>query len=214
MGGTQDEEKEGTKNGGWVTITSQGKLIETNNEDAVNQILNTDYGVHYLIVYPNLDTFRDFYSLCIKQQIEEKNDIVLINPFYETTDSVRKTLSDGKADLDISKYEREQSLVIIDSLKQYFGKRNDIIFKRNIAKHAKEKGKNGLFILGDVGAYPFKGRHNDLVDYELSLPTTYENIAMKGFCLYHEKDFGRFSEEQRQKLIEHHGMDIKIKVID
>jgi hypothetical protein len=37
---------------------------------------------------------------------------------------------------------------------------------------------------------------------------------MKGFCLYHEKDFGRFSEEQRQKLIEHHGMAIKIKVID
>ncbi|MDQ3838937.1 MAG: MEDS domain-containing protein [Thermoproteota archaeon] len=148
----------------------------------------------------------------MKQQIEEKNDIVLINPFYETTDSVRKTLSDGKADVDVSKYEKEQSLVIIDSLKEYFGKRNDMIFKRNIAKHAKEKGKSGLFTLSDMGAYPFKGRKNDLIDHELSLPTTFENIAMKGFCLYHEKDFDRFSKEQRGKLIEHHGMAIKIKV--
>ncbi len=87
-----------------------------------------------------------------------------------------------------------------------------MIFKRNIAKHAKEKGKSGLFTLSDMGAYPFKGRKNDLIDHELSLPTTFENIAMKGFCLYHEKDFDRFSKEQRGKLIEHHGMAIKIKV--
>ena len=185
--------------------------METAHEDAASQILNTDYGVHYLIVYPNLHALRKFYTHCIKQQIKEKNDIVLINPFYETTDSVRKKLSDDNVGIDVPKYEKEQSLIIIDSLEEYFGEKNDMDFKRDIANHAREKGKNGLFVLGDIGAYPYKGRHSDLIDYELSLPTIYDDIAMKGFCLYHEKDFNRFSQEDRQKLINHHGMAIKIK---
>ena len=33
---------------------------------------------------------------------------------------------------------------------------------------------------------------------------------MKGFCLYHQKDFDNFSDEQKQKLIEHNGKAIKI----
>ena len=54
--------------------------------------------------------------------------------------------------------------------------------------------------------------HKDLVDYELSLPTKYDDtVSMKGFCLYHQNDFDRFSDEQKQKLIEHHGKAIKIE---
>jgi predicted DNA binding CopG/RHH family protein len=33
---------------------------------------------------------------------------------------------------------------------------------------------------------------------------------MKGFCLYHQKDFDTFSREQKQKLIEHHGKVLNI----
>ena len=52
--------------------------------------------------------------------------------------------------------------------------------------------------------------YDDLVDYELSLPTTYDDVALKGFCLYHQKDFDKFSEEQQQKLIGHHGKALEI----
>ncbi|MFL6326160.1 MAG: hypothetical protein ACJ71I_01585 [Nitrososphaeraceae archaeon] len=48
-----------------------------------------------------------------------------------------------------------------------------------------------------------------LVDYERSLPTNYD-MPIKGFCLYHQKDFDEFSDEQKQKLIEHHGKALKI----
>jgi hypothetical protein len=70
-------------------------------------------------------------------------------------------------------------------------------------------GKSGLSVLADLGAYHHKSMHKDLVDYELSLPTKYDT-QMKGFCLYHQKDFDKFSDEQKQKLIEHHGKAIKI----
>jgi MEDS: MEthanogen/methylotroph, DcmR Sensory domain len=112
--------------------------------------------------------------------------------------------------MNVSKYEKEKMLIIIDSLKEYFGNQPHMYFKKSLANYAKHIGKDGLSILGDIGAYHHKSKYKDLVNYELSLPTTYDDVAMKGFCLYHEKDFDKFSDEQKQKLIEHHGKAIKI----
>jgi hypothetical protein len=113
----------------------------------------------------------------------------------------------------ISKHENEKALIIADSLERYFDEHNtdDYTFKISLVDHAKKMRKNGLSILGDMGAFIHKSKDRELVDYELSLPTKYEDgIALKGFCLYHQKDFVRLSEEQQQKLIEHHGKALKI----
>ena len=176
--------------------------------EAVNQIIQAEYCSHYLIVYPDLTTLREMYSKYIQKQINENNETILINPFYETTDSVRQILS--KNGIDVSKYEKEKGLVIIDSLQEYFGSQPDMLFKRNLVNYAKQTGKNGISIIGDIGAYPHKSKHNDLVDYELSLPTEFD-VDMKGFCLYHQKDFNKFSDKQKQELIKHHGKALKIE---
>jgi hypothetical protein len=82
-----------------------------------------------MIVYPDLNTLREIYSRYIKFQLEENNEIVLIIPYYETTDSVRRILSENKEINDndndlpyihVQKYENEGSLIIIDSAKAYF----------------------------------------------------------------------------------------------
>jgi hypothetical protein len=45
-----------------------------------------------------------------------------------------------------------------------------------------------------------------VVDYELSLPSRYDDLKLKGLCVYHKKDFEkRFTGEQKQKLLQHHG---------
>ena len=176
--------------------------------NAVYQIIQTEYGAHYLIVYPDLATLREMYSKYVQEQIKENNEIILINPFYETTDCVRQILS--KSGVNVSKYEKEKGLVIIDSLKEYFGSKPDMLFKRNLVNYAKQIGKKGLSIIGDIGAYTHKSKHNELVDYELSLPTKFD-VDMKGFCLYHQKDFNKFSDNQKQELIKHHGKALEIK---
>ena len=94
--------------------------------DALSQINQAEYGAHHIIIYPDLSTLRELYSNYIKKQIEENNEMILINPFYETTDSVRQILS--KKGVNVSKYEREKVLVIIDSLKEYFGQQQQIYF--------------------------------------------------------------------------------------
>ncbi len=177
---------------------------------ALDQINQAEYGAHYMIIYPDLDTLRELYSNYIPKQIKENNEIVLINPFYETTDSVRQVLSekyDHGID-DISKYEKEESLMIADALEEYLGDQPLIYVKKGLASYA-ETGKSGVSVLADLGAYSHRYKYKDLVDYELSLPTKYD-VQMKGFCLYHQKDFDKLSEEQQQKLIEHHHKTLEI----
>ena len=179
-------------------------------DDALEQINQAEHGPHYIIIYPDLDTSRELYSNYVHKQIKENNEIVLVNPFYETTDSVRQILSeryDHGSD-DTSKFEKEESLIIADALEEYLGDQPLIYVKKSLENYAK-MGKNGVSVLADLGAYPHKSMYNDLVDYESSLPTQY-NMPLKGFCLYHQKDFDRFSHEQKQKLIEHHDKAIEI----
>ena len=186
-------------------------LVSCHVNHALEQINQSEYGAHYMIIYPNLATLREIYPNYIHKQIEDNNEIVLINPFYETVDSVRQVLSQCDHGLNVSKYEKEESLIIIDSLYEYFERQepNDLFFKKSIVDYANQKGKNGLSILSDLGAYLHKSMYEELLDHELSLPTKFD-ISMKGFCLYHQKDFDRFSDEQKQKLIEHHGKAIKV----
>jgi hypothetical protein len=179
-------------------------------DDALEQINHAGYGAHYMLIYPDMMILREIYSNYVHKQIKENNEIVLVNPFYETTDSVRQILSeryDHGMD-DISKFEKEELLIIADALEEYLGDQPLIYVKKSLENYAK-MGKNGVSVLADLGAYPHKSMYNDLVDYELSLPTKY-NVQMKGFCLYHQKDFDKLSDEQQQKLIEHHGKALKL----
>ncbi|HJT47663.1 MAG TPA: hypothetical protein VJ729_05730, partial [Nitrososphaeraceae archaeon] len=114
--------------------------------------------------------------------------------------------------MNVSEYEKQGLLIIGDALERYFGEQNidDKSFKINLVNNAKKIGKNGLSILGDMGAYHHRSKNEELIDYELSLPRKYEDVQLKGFCLYHQKDFDKFSDEHKQKLIEHHGKAVKI----
>ena len=202
--------------GGLSLLAGENGILAYHIDDPLEQINQAQHGAHYIIIYPNLDTLRELlYSNYINKQIEENNEIVLINPFYETTGSVRQVLSKKyNNDInDVSKHEQEKSLIIADALKRYFGEQNidDRSFKMSLVDHAKKIGRSGISILGDMGTYNHKSKHEELVDYELSLPTKYgDGIALKGFCLYHKKDFETFSEKQKQKLVEHHGKALKL----
>ena len=66
-----------------------------NAANASNTISESDYGIHTLVVYEDLEILREFYSQYVKKGIEERNEVIQLAPFYETEDSVRKILSEG-----------------------------------------------------------------------------------------------------------------------
>ena len=55
-------------------------------------------------------------------------------------------------------------------------------------------------------------KDNDLMDYELSLPSKYDG-NLKTFCLYNKREFDLRLTEQRQKLLEHHGKNMIIAAL-
>ena len=175
-------------------------------------MLQADYGSHYIIVYPDLFTLRRIYSNYSKIQLENKNDIVLLLPFYETTESVRKILSGGCHDaissLDIGKNEKNGSLVIVDSKKAYFGSKTIVDIKTFVGmliEHAKHSQKTGVCVIADMGAFFYFNKIQELVKYETTLPPQFD-LNLKAFCCYHKSDFGNYlTREQDHNLLHHHG---------
>jgi len=207
-------------------------LINCSRNDFLEHINNAEYGAHYLLIHPELRTLRKIYSRYVKKQLEEENEIVLIISYYETADSVRQILSSSTSNLqnnnsiDVRKYENEGSLIIMDSLKAYFGLDSDddndddkngnwrrpnkdiiITFLKQLIEKAESSGKNCVSVFADIASfYHYNNSVDKLVEYELSLPRKYHGMKMKGFCVYHKADFDkRLTEEQRQKLLTHHG---------
>ena len=100
----------------------------------MDEISNTDYGIHYLILYSDLVTLREFYSYYVQKQIEERNELVQIASFYENEDAVRQTLCEGHRAIDVKNLEQEKSLVVVDSLNKYFANTKNI---RSIGRQTK-----------------------------------------------------------------------------
>ncbi len=175
----------------------------------MSSLSDDDYGIHYMIIYHDLDTLRLFYSMYIRKEVEENNEIVLYAPFYETTESVRNTLSEGHTIIDVTRLQRSNVLAIVDSLKLYFSGKPVSNLTNAMHNHSKQIRKRGVLIMGDMGAFHYKMKKDYLVDYELSLPKRFSGNR-KDLCLYHRKDFDMLSPVQKEKL-DHHGMAIELQ---
>src|SRR5215212_2263261 len=116
--------------------------------------------------------------------------------------------------IDVRKYEKQGSLVIIDSVNAYFHSDIDLIsFLAGLAKQPQFSGKKGISVIADLASFSYFNRIDKLIEYEMSLPTKYDddNMKLKGFCLYHQEDFDRrLREQQKQMLLEHHGKNLMV----
>jgi hypothetical protein len=189
----------------------KGSSIYGNPESIQQELKNTAFGAHYLIVYPDLDTLRKVYSHYINDALNVKNETVIVLPFFETTDTVRDMLRQSEFDIDVTQHEKQQSLLIMDSLKGYFGSPEGVtLLIKQALEHTKKSGRSGVSVFGDSGSFFYDHKDNDLMDYELSLPSEYDS-NLKTFCLYHKREFDlRLTDQQKQKLLEHHGKNMII----
>lgn len=176
--------------------------VETSQE-----LHESEFGAHFLVVYPDLVTFRETYSQYVKEAMKD-NEIVIILPFYETVNDVRRIMSEDGLGISVRRYEKEQSLLIMDSLKAYFGLKFGLIpFLNQTVEYAKKSGKDGVTVIGDMGSFFYSQNANsNLLQYEMTLPEVFEDMNLKGFCFYHRRDFnGRLTEQEKKTLLAHHG---------
>ena len=184
-------------------------VIEGNGNYILQQINDTvEYGEHNLLIYPNLRVLTQMYSQYFKTRLDANKEIILFLSTYQSVNCVRHNLRD--VDLDVAKCEEDGSLVIIDSVRGYFGSEADVLcLIKILSKRAQNQSRSGCFVIADTGSFYLIRMVNELMKYEASMPLKfdmYENglIKCKAFCTYHQKDFDILTEEQKQLLFEHH----------
>ncbi|HEX2558094.1 MAG TPA: MEDS domain-containing protein [Nitrososphaera sp.] len=173
-----------------------------------NELDNSSYHEHSIIVYEDLDAFREIYCRYAKEALDNSNEVVVIATTYETPLAVRQLISDYG--VDVERHEADGCLHIVDSVVAYSDSDVYGMIKllRTLAARAQKQGKAGIFNLSDMGSFFVTGRENDLLTYELSIPRNI-NIKLKGFCCYHRLDFERrLSKAQQNLLLNHHARSI------
>ena len=86
-------------------------------------------------------------------------------------------------------------------------------FLNVLLRHAERRRKDGVTVLADMGSF-YLNNHNgiqELMRYEMSLPEKYYGKNLKGYCLYHQKDFERrFGREEQAQLLDCHSRNIML----
>ena len=187
-----------------VMMVGGNKIINYHVDNALEQINQSEYGAHHLIVYPNQRVLRELYTGYVKTQLEQENKTVLILPHYETTDSLKMMLAADNDNDMMKKY--NESLIVMDSIKGHFGADDHMTYVKNLVNRA----KNGMLVIADAGPFFHLSKKDELVEHELSMPSRFDK-DLKRFCVFHKQDFDVLSEEQKQKLINHHGQALIVE---
>jgi hypothetical protein len=194
-----------------VMMAGGDRIINYHLDDALEQINQSEYGAHHLIVYPNQTVLRELYTKYVKTQLERENKTVLILPHYETANSLKRILLgdnfpaavDDNEDM-VKKY--EDSLIVMDSIKGHFGADDHMVFVSKLVNRA----ENGVLVIADAGPFFHLNKKEKLVEHELSMPSRFD-VNLKRFCVFHKQDFNSLAEEQKQKLLDHHGQVLMVE---
>jgi hypothetical protein len=191
---------------------------DINNSESAMKWFNEEVGdgENGIIIYPNLQTFRQIYTKYVKDQLaredpnnkgdeESKPRIILIATFYETTDSVKHHLS-AVGVKSIQSLIDNGSLVIVDAFSSYYPDVNGM--KKLIAslsERAKKERRVGVTAIVDMGFFFLfggDGRATELINYEASLPPKTEGGNVKGFTCYHGENYDTLKDNQKKELVQ------------
>jgi hypothetical protein len=175
-------------------------------------------GENAIIIYPNLQTFRQIYTEYVKDQLaktgEEEDDdnstrneqlkprIILIATFYETIDSVKHNLN--AVGVDVHRYIDNGSLVIVDAFSSYYPDVSGMKkLVASLSQRARKEGRIGVTAIVDMGFFFLfggDGRATELINYEASLSPKTEGGNVRGFSCYHGGNYDTLKDNQKKEL--------------
>jgi hypothetical protein len=191
--------------------------IESENNESIMKWFDEEVrdGENSIIIYPNLQTFRQIYTKYVKDQLakEDENNskrnepslprIMLIATFYETTDSVKHHLSASGLQ-NIQSLINNGSLVIVDAFSSYYPNVDGMKkLVASLSDHARKEGRDGVTAIVDMGFFFLfggDGRATELINYEASLAPTTEGGNVKGFSCYHGGNYNTLKDDQKKEL--------------
>jgi hypothetical protein len=175
-------------------------------------------GENAIIIYPNLQTFRQIYTEYVKDQLaktgEEEDDdnstrneqlkprIILIATFYETIDSVKHNLN--AVGVDVHRHIDNGLLVIVDAFSSYYPDVSGMKkLVASLSQRARKEGRIGVTAIVDMGFFFLfggDGRATELINYEASLAPKTEGGNVRGFSCYHGGNYDTLKDNQKKEL--------------
>ncbi len=203
------------------------RILGVNNSSESNESImkwfheEVGEGENGIVIYPNLQTFRQIYTRYAKDQLakeeeEEEEDekinskgneqskprIILIATFYETIDSVKHSLS--AVGVDAQSLIDNGSLVIVDAFSSYYPDVSGMKkLVASLSDRARKEGSDGVTAIVDMGFFFLfggDGRATELINYEASLAPKTEGGNVKGFSCYHGGNYNTLKDSQRKEL--------------
>jgi DcmR-like sensory protein len=174
----------------------------------IEDIRRSDFQEHNLLIYPDLPSFRQIYSECTKQALDN-NEIVFLATTYDSFDRIEDALRSKQISVDHEK--KNGNLIIVDALRAYQIDTNGAMtFAKDLAMRAARDGKEGVFNLSDMGSFFLSERIDTLIEYEQNVPKKMD-FKFKAICSYHRDNFGMLAEEQQRALLLGHNTVIGVK---
>ena len=135
----------------------------------------SNFGEHNMLIYPDRYTLREVYSRACKTALEN-NEAVIMLLYYETRDDILTYLR--ALDIDVYNFEKkERSLLIVNSVKDYFGSAKDFLFYLNLMNtNALRRNKRGILILMDVGFHYYHHRIGSQIQKGIDSLMEYEEV--------------------------------------
>ena len=188
-------------------------------------------GENGILVYPNLQTFREICTEYVKDQLvvrqeeeekEENNDdyyldnnglreelqmprIILIATFYDTVNAVKHNLS--AVGVDVQSRINDGSLLIVDAFNGYYPDMDGVKkLVASLSERAASEGRIGVSVIVNMGyffLYGGDGRATDLINYEASLAPKTDGGNVRGFSCYHLGDYNTLNDIQKKELQGH-----------
>jgi hypothetical protein len=174
----------------------------------IEDIRRSDFQEHNLLIYPDLPSFRQIYSECTKQALDN-NEIVFLATTYDSFDIIEDALRSKQISVDDEK--KKGSLIIVDAVRAYQIDTNGAMnFAKDLAMRAARDGKEGVFNLSDMGSFFLFERIDRLIEYEQNVPKKMD-FKFKAICSYHRDNFGILAEEQQRTLLSGHNTVIGVR---
>jgi KaiC/GvpD/RAD55 family RecA-like ATPase len=161
-----------------------------------------------LIRYSDIEAMRRVYSSYVKGQIESQPEsIIVLLPYYDTTDKVREVLE--SKDINVKELERQGYLVIIDIVKVVSSQSFDVPdierLRALILKLENQYPDKTIFVIADMSVFHNLNKAKELIEYERTLHKNLKVEKWKELCLYHERDFNlMFTDKEATELLEYH----------
>jgi hypothetical protein len=189
----------------------QKQINSRNGSSSISSIIEgirgSDFQEHNILIYPDLPSFRQIYSECTKQALDN-NETVFLATTYDSFDRIEDALRSKQISVEDEK--KNNNLIIVDAFRAYQIETNGAMnFAKDLVMRATQDGKKGVFNLSDMGSFFLSERIDRLIEYEQNLPKKMD-FKFKGICSYHRDNFGMLTEEQQRALLLGHNTVIGV----